>query len=349
VSDSSSSTVRQRQPEQQPEDPPAPDAAAAAAQPNAEPQADDETATNPQDVDAADSGAPGQASGASSTPGNASAAPGEPGSSGAPDEAGPDGSASLRVHVEKYEGPLDLLLDLIRSQKINIYDIPIAQITSQYLEYLRQAEKLNIDLGGDFVFMAATLIHIKSKMLLPKDPSLPDEEQEDPRDELVQRLLEHEKYLQAAQMLREKRVVEENVWSNPSLQAFLDEEDDPGFAVTVFDLVKTFEKVVERYKNRPTYQVGGEDVSVRSRIEYLRNRLLSEDGPLSLLEVFERQPNRRSLLATFLAVLEMVRMQAILLRQSEAFGEIQIRKHKMFDVVFSTDEPMLAAEGEYQE
>ncbi len=265
------------------------------------------------------------------------------------ENAGEQGNSPLRVQLEKYEGPLDLLLDLIRSQKINIYDIPIAQITSQYLEYLRKAEELNIDLGGDFVFMAATLIHIKSKTLLPKDPTLPEEEQEDPRDELVQRLLEHEKYLQAAQMLREKRVVEENVWSNPPLQAFLDEEEDPGFAVTVFDLVKTFEKVVERYKNRPTYQVGGEDVSVRSRIEYLRNRLLGDDGPLSLLEVFERQPNRRSLLATFLAVLEMVRMQAIVLRQTEDFGEIQIRKHKMFDVVFSTEEPMLVAEGEYQE
>jgi segregation and condensation protein A len=259
------------------------------------------------------------------------------------------GTSPLRFQVEKYEGPLDLLLDLIRSQKINIYDIPIAQITAQYLEYLRHAEDLNIDLGGDFVFMAATLIHIKSRMLLPKDPTLSGEEQEDPRDELVHRLLEHEKFLQAAQLLREKRVVEESVWSNPPLQAFLDEEEDPGLAVTVFDLVKTFEKVLERYKNRPTYEVGAADVSVRSRIEYLRNRLLGEDGPLSLLDIFERQPNRRSLLATFLAVLEMVRMQAIVLRQAQAFGEIQIRKHKMFDVVFSTEEPLMAAEGEYQQ
>jgi segregation and condensation protein A len=274
--------------------------------------------------------------------------PAAPGAgSGGPDEAA--GGSSLHVHVEKYEGPLDLLLDLIRSQKINIYDIPIAQITSQYLDYLRQAEQLNIDVGGEFVFMAATLIHIKSRMLLPKDPTLSEEEQEDPRHDLVHRLLEHEKFLQAAQLLRDKRVVEENVWSNPPLQAFLDEEDDPGFAVTVFDLVKTFEKVLERYKNRPTYQIGAPDVSVRSRIEYLRNRLLGEDGPLSLLEVFERQPDRRALLATFLAVLEMVRMQAIILRQTEQFGEIQIRKHKMFDVVFSTEEPLLVAEGEYQE
>jgi segregation and condensation protein A len=315
VSDSSSSTVRQRQTTPEPEAAEAPETAVQPGQIAREPQDGPEAATgHPQG-----------------------------------DNAGQGGDPSLRVHVEKYDGPLDLLLDLIRSQKINIYDIPIAQITAQYLDYLRHAKDLNIDLGGEFVFMAATLIHIKSKMLLPKDPSVPEEEQEDPREELVLRLLEHEKFLQAAQMLREKRVVEENVWSNPPLQAFLDEEEDPGFAVTVFDLVKTFEKVLERYKNRPTYQIGAEDVSVRSRIEYLRNRLLGQDEPLVLREVFERQPNRRALLATFLAVLEMVRMQAILLRQSQQFGEIEIRKHKLFDVVFSTEEPMLAAEGEYQE
>jgi segregation and condensation protein A len=332
VSDSSSSTVRQRQT--------APDPEAAAA------PADDAPPSSSAQPQAGPEG-PGDPRG--DGPSDASSAPrGEDGDGDDPGQ-GEGGGSSMRFQLEKYEGPLDLLLDLIRSQKINIYDIPIAQITAQYLDYLRQAKDLSIDLGGEFVFMAATLIHIKSKMLLPKDPSVPEDEHEDPREGLVQRLLDHEKFLQAAQMLREKRVVEENVWSNPPLQAFLDEEEDPGFAVTVFDLVKTFEKVLERYKSRPTYQVGAADVSVRSRIEYLRNRLLSQDEPLVLLEVFERQPGRRALLATFLAVLEMVRMQAIILRQSEEFGEIQIRKHKMFDVVFSTEEPMLAAEGEYQE
>jgi segregation and condensation protein A len=326
VSDSSSSTVRQRQTAPDPE-------AAAAPQDEAQPSPSAQPQTGPE--------------GAVDPLGDPSSAP--HGDDGDDPGHGEGGGSPMRFHLEKYEGPLDLLLDLIRSQKINIYDIPIAQITAQYLDYLRQAKDLSIDLGGEFVFMAATLIHIKSKTLLPKDPSVPEDEQEDPRGDLVQRLLEHEKFLQAAQMLREKRVVEENVWSNPPLQAFLDEEEDPGFAVTVFDLVKTFEKVLERYKNRPTYQVGAADVSVRSRIEYLRNRLLSQDEPLVLREVFERQPSRRALLATFLAVLEMVRMQAIILRQSEEFGEIQIRKHKMFDVVFSTEEPMLAAEGEYQE
>ena len=259
-----------------------------------------------------------------------------------------DGS-SFDVKLEQYAGPIDLLLDLIRKQKINIYDIPIAKITSQYLDYLRQAKELNIDLGGEFVFMAATLIQIKSKMLLPHDPTLPEAEQEDPREQLVQQLLEHEKFIQAAQMLQQKRLVEENVWSNPPLEAFLDEADEPGLAVSVFDLVNSFQSVLERAKNRPRFDVPGGDVSVESRIEYLKNLLRGEDGPVVLREVFERQPTRRAMIATLLAVLEMVRMQAIILRQDELFGEIVVRKHKMFDVVFSGEQPLLAVEAEYSE
>lgn len=252
------------------------------------------------------------------------------------------------VQLEEFAGPLDLLLSLIRRHKINIRDIPIARITEQFLGYIRQAEELNIDLGGEFVFMAATLIHIKSKMLLPKDPTVSEEEQEDPRDELVQQLLEHEKFTRAADMLREKRIVEESVWSNPSIAAFQEEEEDPGLAVSVFDLVKTFEDVLERFKNRPTYDIETDEVSVGGRIEFLKNMLLSEDRPLSLREVFERQPSMQSLVATFLALLEMVRMQAILFRQKEMFGEIVIRKHKMFDTVFSEDGLLAAADAEYR-
>ncbi len=257
--------------------------------------------------------------------------------------------AVFDVRLDQFEGPLDLLLSLIRRQKINIYDIPIASITQQYLDYVRQAEELNINLGGEFVFMAATLIHIKSRMLLPSDPLVPEEEQEDPRADLVRQLLEHEKYVQAAQMLREKRIVEENTWTRPPLESFLEEGDEPELAVGILDLVQTFENVLERAKNRPTYEVAGEDVSVASRIQYLKNLLLSEDGPVSLLDVFERQPNRRALLSTFLAVLELVRMRAIILRQKELFGEIMIRKHKMFDTVFNEEESFYSVSQEYGE
>ena len=249
-----------------------------------------------------------------------------------------DDGPDFRVQVERYEGPLDLLLDLIRKHKLDIFDVPIAQITHQYFDYIRRADELNVDISGEFVLMAATLIQIKSKMLLPKDPTISKEEQGDPREELVQRLIEHDTFKQASQMLMQKRVVEENTWSNPSLEAFLDEDEDPGLTVSAFDLVQTFQDVLERSKNRPSFDVPEDDVSVDNRITYLKNMLLSEGRTIGLRDVFERQPNRRALIATFLAVLEMVRMQAVVLRQDQLFGNIVIRKHKMFDVVFNSDQ-----------
>ena len=135
-------------------------------------------------------------------------------------------SSPLNFHLEQYDGPLDLLLDLIRKQQIEIKDIPIATITSQYLEYMDKAREMDIDLGAEFVYMAATLIHIKSRMLLPRDPALVVEgdASEDPRQELVDRLLEHERFKNAAEMLQQKRMIEENVWSNPQIKAFVSEE-----------------------------------------------------------------------------------------------------------------------------
>ena len=153
----------------------------------------------------------------------------------------------LNIHLEQYEGPLDLLLDLIRKQQIDIKDIPIATITAQYLEYLEKAREMDLDLGAEFVYMAATLIHIKSKMLLPSDPALAPEgvDQEDPRQELVEKLLEHERFKNAAEMLQQKRMIEENVWSNPQIKSFAGEDTDPGLAITLFDLVKSFEELLE--------------------------------------------------------------------------------------------------------
>src|SRR5881296_3627038 len=164
-------------------------------------------------------------------------------------------SSPLNFHLEQYDGPLDLLLDLIRKQQIDIKDIPIATITSQYLEYLDKAREMDIDLGAEFVYMAATLIHIKSKMLLPVDPELEKiAPEEDPRRELVDRLLEHERFKNAAQMLHQKRMIEENVWSNPQIRNYLAQEEDPGLAVTLFDLVQAFGEILDRAKHRPVYE-----------------------------------------------------------------------------------------------
>jgi segregation and condensation protein A len=257
----------------------------------------------------------------------------------------------LDVRLEQYEGPLDLLLDLIRKQQIDIKDIPIATITAQYLEYMEKARETDIDLGAEFVYMAATLIHIKSKMLLPRDPALePDKDsQEDPRQELVERLLEHERFKNAAEMLQQKRMIEENVWSNPQIAAFSSEDDDPGLATTLFDLVKAFGELLERAKTRPTYEVEAEDVTVAGMIHYLRERFLEVgvDQPVFILRIFEQQHSRRAMISLFLAVLEMVRMQAVVLAQKDLFGEIALQRHANFDAVFASGEPIAAIEKDY--
>jgi segregation and condensation protein A len=260
-------------------------------------------------------------------------------------------SSPLNFHLEQYDGPLDLLLDLIRKQQIDIKDIPIATITSQYLEYMDKAREMDIDLGAEFVYMAATLIHIKSKMLLPRDPALAPEgeTQEDPRQELVDRLLEHERFKNAAEMLQQKRMIEENVWSNPQIKAFISEDDDPGLAITLFDLVKAFGEMLERVKNRPIYEVEAADVTVGDMIRYLRDqfREAGEDKPVYIMRIFEMQRTRRAMIALFLAVLEMVRMQAVVVTQKDLFGEIALQRHGSFDAVFATDQPMSAIEKDY--
>src|SRR6516165_8968828 len=260
-------------------------------------------------------------------------------------------SSPLDVRLDKYEGPLDLLLDLIRKQQIDIRDIPIAMITSQYLEYLEKARELDIDLGAEFVFMAATLIHIKSKMLLPRDPALAadGDNAEDPRQELVDRLLEHERFKNAAEMLQQKRMIEENVWSNPQVKAFVSEDDDPGLAITLFDLVKAFSEMLERVKNRPVYEVEAGDVTVADMIRYLRDQFKEAGAgqPVFIMRIFEVQRTRRAMIALFLAVLEMVRMQAVVVTQKDLFGEIALKRHGSFDAVFANDQPVSAIDKDY--
>lgn len=260
-------------------------------------------------------------------------------------------SSPLNVHLEHYEGPLDLLLDLIRRQQIKIYDIPIATITKQYLDYMQKALELDMELSAEFVYMAATLIHIKSKMLLPRDPELEKiDPEEDPRRELVDRLLEHERFKSAAAMLQEKRMIEEAIWSNPQIQNFVNEDEGPGLAVTLFDLVKTFEQILERAKSRPLYEVNKEDVSVPDMIIFLKNTLLQLPAgkAVALVPLFEQQRSRRAMICLFLAVLEMVKQQAIRLTQSESFGEIQVKRDKGFDEMQVTEESILRIEEEYK-
>ncbi|MGA7399405.1 MAG: segregation/condensation protein A [Candidatus Sulfotelmatobacter sp.] len=238
--------------------------------------------------------------------------------------------------TDVYEGPLDLLLDLIRKQDIDIYDIPIARITAQYLAYVEKIRELDVNVAADFIYMAAVLIHIKSKMLLPRDPSAKAEELEDPRTELVNRLLEHEKFKSAAQMLLQKQQIEDAVLTNPALKEFMDAEGtEPEMAADVIDLVKTFQQILERVRTRPVINVNEETVTVGQMIDYLRRRLSLESRPIRLKQLLLRVPSRQALVCMFLALLEMVRLQAIQVRQDELFGEIAVRKHTGFDAVMA--------------
>jgi segregation and condensation protein A len=237
---------------------------------------------------------------------------------------------------EVYEGPLDLLLDLIRKQDIDIYDIPIARITAQYLGYVEKLRELDVNVAAEFIYMAAVLIHIKSKMLLPRDPLATEDGQEDPRSELVNRLIEHEKFKSAAQMLMQKQQIEDNVWSNPAIKEFMEDEGtEPEMAADVIDLVKTFQQILERLRTRPILQVDEESVNVGQMIDYLRRRLSMEDKPVRLKQLLRNVNSHTALVCMFLALLEMVRLQAIQLRQDHLFGEILLRKHSGFEAVMA--------------
>lgn len=244
-----------------------------------------------------------------------------------------------------YDGPFDLLLDLIRKQNIDIYDIPIARITAQFLEYTRHLQQRDVDSAGEFVYTASLLIHIKSRMLLPRDPKELGDlgNAEDPRRELVERLLEHERFKAAAQMLQQKQMLEEATWTHPGLKQFLKDQglestdDDREIAADTVDLVRVFQEILERLRSRPVHSIDEDTVTVGQMIDFVKRRLTMEDRPISLRKLLANTRSERSLICTFLAMLELVRLQAILLRQAESLGDILIKKADRFDEVMSDD------------
>ncbi|HTZ46235.1 MAG TPA: segregation/condensation protein A [Verrucomicrobiae bacterium] len=258
-------------------------------------------------------------------------------------------ASPYKISIPIFEGPLDLLLDLIKKQEMNIHDIQISKITSQYLNYLHQLETLNIDVSAEFIYMAATLIYIKSKMLLPPDPLVSAEEQAtDPREELVQRLLEHEKFKNAAQLLYQKQQIEENVWSKPDKSLYNDEGTEGELVVSLVDLVRVFQQVLERKKEVTRIELQHETFTVAQMIAQLRGQILASDtNSVSLIQFFEACPSRHAMIVAFLAVLEMVKLQAIALTQEKQFGEIHIKKAKAFDIAFD-DSGALRIDAEYQ-
>jgi segregation and condensation protein A len=254
-----------------------------------------------------------------------------------------------KITIPMYEGPLDLLLDLIKKQEMNIHDIPIAKITSQYLEYLHKLDELNVDVSADFIYMAATLIYIKSKMLLPPDPLAGPEDQTDPRAELVHRLVEHEKYKNAAQLLYQKQQIEENVWSKPDKSLYQDEGTEGELVVSLVDLIKVFQQVLERKKEISRIDLQHEQFSVAQMMAQLRGQILASDSnSVNLIQFFEACPSRHAMIVAFLAVLEMVKLQAIAIVQEMQFGEILLKKAKAFDAVLDENGAIRQVDEEYK-
>ena len=254
-----------------------------------------------------------------------------------------------KINIPMYEGPLDLLLDLIKQQKMSIHDIQISKITAQYLDYLHKLEELDVDVSSEFIYMAATLIYIKSKMLLPPDPLAGPEEAEDPRTDLVQRLVEHEKFKNAAQLLYQKQQIEENVWSKPDKSLYNDEGTAGDLVVSLVDLVKVFQQVLERRKEVSRIELQHEQFTVAQMIAALRAQILaSADNIVNLIQFFEACPSRHAMIVAFLAVLEMVKLQAVGLAQEKQFGEIVVKKGKAFDVIFDEAGEIRQIDEEYK-
>jgi len=241
-------------------------------------------------------------------------------------------SPDLKISLPIYEGPLDLLLDMIRKQKIDIYDIPIARVTEQYLAYLHLMDELNVDVASEFLLMAAQLIYIKSRVLLPPDPDAPPEESEDPRAELVRRLLEYEKFKNAAQMLYQRELIENASWSNPGGLPLEESDLEPETSVGLFDLIVAFRDVLKRAEEKTTMDIHREEFSIEQMMGFLFESILAARGRMTLTEVLPRLNTKRGVITAFLALLELTRLKAIYLMQDKAFGEITAQANPNYEL-----------------
>ncbi|MGE0885769.1 MAG: ScpA family protein [Blastocatellales bacterium] len=254
---------------------------------------------------------------------------------------------SYRVRLEVFEGPMDLLLYLIKKDEIEIKDIPIARITEQYLEYLSLMRELDIAIAGDFLVMASTLIYIKSKMLLPPAPKIEGEEDlnEDPRAELVERLLEYQKFKSAAQMLHSRGEIEAAVYTRGALET---DKSNPEVSATVFDLLRVFREILKRAESEAEMEIHREEVTMAEKLAQIHARLDSGEE-INVREIFEQSRTKRELILTFLAFLELVKEFKIHLVQRELFGEIFARKRTEPIITFETEnDPVETQEAETQ-
>ena len=236
---------------------------------------------------------------------------------------------SYKVKLEIFEGPLDLLLYLVRKDHLNIYDIPIAQVTEQYLQYLELMRLLDLNIAGEFLVIAATLMQIKSKMLLPAEESQPDLLEEDPRQELVRRLLEYEKFKEIAQTLREKEASQREIFKRPKVveKEQLQPEKEVYFEASVFDLLNAFSKALENIPKELFYEVIKDEFTIQDKIHEILHLLLIHNS-VHLSELFNKANSKMEIIIIFLAILELIRLKEILARQKEFFGEVVISRNK---------------------
>jgi segregation and condensation protein A len=242
-------------------------------------------------------------------------------------DAGPDLAESAdqyRVKLPSFEGPLDLLLYLIRKEEVSIYDIPIARITEQYLEHLRVMQEMDIGVAGDFLLMAATLIQIKSQVLLPRDPNAPEDQDEDPRAELVYQLLEHQKFKGVANVFHQRAMMEAAAFTRASIET---DQSNPEISATVFQLFEVFREVLNRRRAITEIEIARDEMTMSEKISQIK-RMISEKGEVRAREMFEGARSRRELVLTFLAMLELVKELTIHLTQSDTFGEIIITRRE---------------------
>jgi len=232
------------------------------------------------------------------------------------------------VHLQVFEGPLDLLLHLIRKHEVNIYDIPIALVTQQYLDYLGLMQELNLDVVGEFLVMAATLIHIKSRMLLPR-PDPAQEDEEDPREALVRRLLEHQRFKAAAELLHEREIQRSAQWLRPDdrVTDVVGEAPEPEIELDLFSLMAAFRQVLDRARQRPRVLLPPEQLPIETRIDQLLARLSTTEA-CGFEELFADVQTRGGMIVTFLALLEMIRLKLVRVFQQANFGPIRVYKRE---------------------
>lgn len=255
---------------------------------------------------------------------------------------------NYKIRLDMFEGPLDLLLYLVKKDHLNIYDIPIAKVTQQYLEYINLMQLLDLNVVGEFLVMAATLMQIKSKMLLPAE-ELAQQEEEDPRAELVKRLLEYEKFKQIAENLKQREISQQEVFKRPKTEITVTGEDsvkspDKYFEASIFDLINAFSQALKDIPREVFYEVIKDQYTVEQKVHDILHLLLVETE-IKLSGLFAKTKSKLEIIAIFLAILELAKMKEIVARQDAEFEDIVISRNKENIIPYERRDQTHAAEG----